>query len=194
LASLIILDGKVLIRLWVGNSFESSYKLVVILTIGYVVSFAQYPSQLIAFATAKHKPLALMTLGEGSLNLLLSIVWARKYGLVGVALGTTVPLLLSKILYQPWYALRIAKVSFGEYAKESLVRPIAVCGLFWIICQFPLLSDFGSSFFGLLLTVCVQSVIYGLLAYLIGLGGNEKRMLFQHGRRLAAAIQFARAQ
>ena len=194
LASLIILDGKALIRLWVGNSFESSYTLVVILTIGYVVSFAQYPSQLIAFATAKHKPLALMTLGEGSLNLLLSIVWARKYGLVGVALGTTVPLLLSKILYQPWYALRIAKVSFGEYAKESLARPFVVCGLFWIICQFPLLFDFGSRFLGLLLAVCVQSVIYGLLAYLIGLGGNEKRMLFQHGRRLAAAIQFARAQ
>ena len=43
---------------------------------------------------------------------------ARKYGIVGVALGTTFPLLVSKIFVQPVYVCRIAGIDYLNYLRR----------------------------------------------------------------------------
>ena len=191
LAAILILDGRYLIRFWLGPSFEQSFPLVQILTAGYVLSFAQYPAQLVAFAKARHKPLALLTLAEGLLNLFLSIIWGKKYGLMGVALGTTAPLLVANVAFQPWYALRLVSLSPSVYVKDALLRPFVVCATFLIVFARQLAPVADLKFLSFCAVLGLQAVSYGLLVFFIGLSRSERQSAWQRIRKLAGSIQFA---
>ena len=41
IASILVFDGRLLLRLWVGERFLTSYPLLLILTAGYLAAFAQ---------------------------------------------------------------------------------------------------------------------------------------------------------
>jgi O-antigen/teichoic acid export membrane protein len=193
LGSLLILDGRPLLRLWIGPEMLSSYVLVLILTAGYVVALAQHSTLVVISSKGRHRPMALWTLAEGAANLVLSIYWARKYGLIGVALGTAAPMLVVNLLIQPWYALRIVDVSPWEYIQKALARPAGVCALFFGICW--LASTRGSeiNLFQFAYRVGWQTVVFALLAYLLGFGSGERRQLRERGKQLAVAMRLARA-
>ena len=193
IASIFLLEGKALIRLWVGPAFLTSYPIVVILTAGYVVSFAQFPSQMAAFALARHRALAFLTLAEGIVNLLLSIHWAHKYGLIGVALGTTIPLLISKICVQPWYALHILRISAWRYISEALWRPVLVCGLYLGVSEWALLPHPNGGLIELLSAVTIHVIVFSLLAYWIGLLPAERDYLWRRSTQAAIDFRLVRA-
>ena len=193
IASLFLLEGKSLIRIWVGPAFLTSYPLLLILAAGYVVSFAQFPSQMAAFALARHRVLAFFTLAEGLANLLLSIHWAHKYGLVGVALGTAVPLLVSKVCFQPWYALHILRISAWRYVSEALWRPVLVCGIYLGVCESGLIPQANGSMLELLSAVIVQAVLFLLLTYSIGLLPSERDFLWRRSKQAALGLRLVRA-
>jgi hypothetical protein len=52
---------------------------------------------------------------EGVANLVLSILLVRHFGLLGVALGTMIPMALTKLFVQPWYFCRIMQFDLLEY-------------------------------------------------------------------------------
>jgi len=64
----------------------------------------------------------------------LSLYWVRRYGLLGVAWGTTVLLLASKIVIQPWYALRLVRLGVWEYVRSGVLRPLAASGAVFLPC------------------------------------------------------------
>ena len=86
-----ILHGKDLLRIWMGPAYSDYYNLLVVLTVGYIAMLVQQGSSSYLFARGGHKFLAILALSDGLVNLGLSIAWAKRWGLMGVALGTTVP-------------------------------------------------------------------------------------------------------
>src|SRR5579875_560045 len=189
LGGFLLLDGRQLISLWIGRQYASSYSLLAVLTVGYIAAFAQLPSQIVVFALARHRFLAGLTLCEGLVNLGLSIVWAQRWGLIGVALGTTVPLLAAKLLVQPWYALRVIGVSAGEYLREALLRPLAVAAVFllagWAITtRASAIGPFAAS-------LGAQATLFIALVWALALSGSERHFLRGNGRRLAAQLWVA---
>jgi O-antigen/teichoic acid export membrane protein len=135
IASLLILDGGLLLELWVGPSFRlSSYPLLVVLTVGYLIALVQSPSMMLLTARGQHAALGWWTFAEGVVNLALSIYWAPRLGLMGVALGTAVPMILTKTCIQPWYTIRSLHVPAHRYGAV-FVRPAAVTAIFGFICS-----------------------------------------------------------
>jgi hypothetical protein len=67
---------------------------------------------------------------EGLANLVLSILLVRHFGLLGVALGTMVPMAFTKLFVQPWYFCRIMHFDLLEYytllAKSFLATALAL--------------------------------------------------------------------
>src|SRR5205823_10364205 len=122
--SLLLVNGKSLIRLWVGSSLVSSYSLVVVLALAYMVQLSQHTTLLVSVARVRHALLGWWNIVEGIANVLLSLYWASKWGLMGVALGTAVPMIISKIVIQPYYALRAVRVSARQSFQEGLARPL----------------------------------------------------------------------
>lgn len=183
---LLLLDGRTLIRVWIGPRYLASYSLLAVLTVGYIAACAQLPSQLVVFALARHRFLAVLTIVEGMANLLLSIAWAHRWGLLGVALGTTVPLLAAKLLVQPWYALWVMKLAPGVYLREAVVRPVAVAGMFMAACWFFLRP--GPGVLDLVTVGAAQVMLFALLTWSLAFGRGERQVIKGGGRRIVTLL------
>jgi O-antigen/teichoic acid export membrane protein len=193
IGGLLIVDGKTLIHVWLGPQYLVSYSILVVLTVAYIALLGQTPSSLLVFAHARnHRALSWWTLAEGASNLLLSIWWARKYGLVGVALGTAIPLVVSKVLVQPRYALLDLRMTWRRYFSQGLARPLLAGGLFMVLSWF-LTSRLGSSsnFIALALICICQTLFFVGLTYLVGLSEVDKGTVREQVRRLVTALGMA---
>ena len=191
IASILVLDSQLLLRVWVGEEFASVYLLVLILLVGYVLELSQRPSVMALMALGRHRALGGWTLGEGLANLILSVYWGRKYGLVGVAWGTTIPLVVVKLTLQPWYTLRALRLPALAYIQESLARAVLVCALF-LICAYTLMKMFPPlGIVGLVGMFTLQLALFGLITWVVGLTAQERSQLGQRSRRWISDRGFA---
>lgn len=175
--AMLVLNGRSLLLLWMGPKYVSSYPILVLLTVGAVASVSQLGTLQSLIAKGRHRPYALWTLGEGLANLVLSVIWARRYGIVGVALGTAVPLLAVKLTLQPWYVTRVLGLSLWEYFGKALARPVACGAVFIGLCS--AISGFGASgsMLHLLGTVSWEALVLLILAYSFGLNAMDREIL-----------------
>jgi len=67
------------------------------------------------YGISRHGLFAVFNSVEGVANLVLSIVLVRHLGMLGVALGTMIPMALTKVFVQPWYLCRIMHFDLGKY-------------------------------------------------------------------------------
>jgi O-antigen/teichoic acid export membrane protein len=179
---LLIVDGGALLRLWVGNGFASAYPLVAVLAFGYMINLAQHPMLLIVIAKGRHGPLGWWSIAEGVVNIVLSIIWGMSHGLLGVAMGTIVPMLFVKIIVQPWYALKAAEMSAWTYVRESLGRPLLVGMLFAVVAGKISIGDEPTA--PLFAAVVVSQVLTFLaVAWFLGLTKAERLWVREYGRK-----------
>lgn len=188
LGSLLLLNGRTLIRIWVGDTLLSSYPLIAILTAAYVVALAQEPSAGVMLARARHRLRGWWNVGEGIANLFLSIYWAKKYGLIGIALGTSIPMLIVGIFLMPWYALRVVGIPASTYLRDAVARPAATCALFVGLCSLTRSQQEGSGAIYLMLSIIWQTALYGALSYVIVLTGPERQRLLTRGQGLMGFV------
>jgi len=195
LGSLLVFNGQALLSLWLGKSgmdLKVTYRILVILTSCYVAFFAQLPSWTAIYARAQHRRLAWLALGEGLVNLGLSIYWGRQYGVVGVAMGTAVPALIDHLLIIPGYALRVISFPVGDYIRQSVLRPLMASLLFAGFCW--LTMDPSGSFLKFVITIICQLVVFAVLAYLVGLSRDDRQLVRELARRRLPRIWFLAAQ
>ena len=93
MAAILIILGKSVIEAWVGARYvATSYPVLLVLVIPSTLMLAQSASSRVLYGMAKHKTLAVVVLLEGSANLFLSILLVRRFGILGDAAGTAIPL------------------------------------------------------------------------------------------------------
>ncbi len=188
-SSLLLLDGRLILRLWVGGQYVSSYSVLVWLTVGALVSLAQYSTLQLLTGLGRHRPYGLWTFAEGLLNLVLSVVWARRYGIVGVAMGTAVPLLLVKLTLQPWYTMRVLRQPLRKYFEKALARPVLASSLFLVLAwRWGGIPSQGT-LVSFLWRAAWQSALFGLLVVLVGIHESDRRLAFEAVRRAARFSQ-----
>ena len=126
-ASLVTL-GKPFIMLWVGPQFDDAVIPMILLAASYLVARMQGPLVSLFYATNTHHRFAYISLGEGIANLLLSIMFVVVFnmGLNGIALGTLLPMLVSKLAVQPFLASRL--VGGRPTEQYALLARIALTG------------------------------------------------------------------
>lgn len=149
----LILIAQPLIVIWVGPEYLSAFGPFLILAALAPLGIGQNAAIQIFYAMSKHKYYAYINICEAAANLILSLFLVQKYGIVGVALGTAIPFLVSKSIFVPYYICKFTDISLGDYYL-NLFKPVglilaieAVClGLifyyhidnFWII--FPMVA------------------------------------------------------
>ncbi len=112
-----VLRGGTFIGLWMGPSYrEVAGRLLWILAIAIGPMAARQVAMGAAFGVSRHRIFVPFQIVEAALNLALSIYWVRTLGLVGVALGTVVPNLVTSFLVLPW----IMRQTFGIRARPLI--------------------------------------------------------------------------
>jgi O-antigen/teichoic acid export membrane protein len=114
--------GTDFIRLWMGSRFAGpSGTVLTILTLGVCVSLTQYTSTHILYGLSQHKINLVWTLVESVLNLVLSIILIRRYGIFGVAAGTAIANLLVRGWLYPRAVLLKLGVRWSRYLREGIL-------------------------------------------------------------------------
>ena len=101
----------------------------------------------------------------GVLNLVISVWMGRRFGLIGVALGTMLAQVFTNNWYAPYYTLRLYRIRFVEHLR-GVVAP--ACGLLVVTLgaglgvrvltkHWPVLPG---TLFGLMLTVLLGALYF----------------------------------
>lgn len=155
-----IVFGKQFILWWVGGEFAGAVPILWILATGSAFALAQSPSIAFMYAVNKHHFYAIATILEAIANLSLSIILAYRYGIVGVALGTLIPMLIVKIVVMPLYVSRIAGMTFRQYLMPMLPPAAVAISVFLAAWQFGIVTREPSGFGNLVLQGCVAVLLY----------------------------------
>ena len=153
-AVVFIVWGRQLLRLWVGRSFEGSYWTLVVLAMGYLFATLTGSANQVVLALNRYKVIALLSVLEATVNLGLSILLARHIGIVGVALGTTIPLTIMAFgVYLP-FACRLVGLPYSRLLRRLLV-PVAVNGAAYGVLRLVAYSPHLFSNLIVLIVACV---------------------------------------
>jgi len=121
IAAVLLLLGRQLLNAWVGEGYADYDYLLVILTVATVAGSSQGPGATVLQATARHRPIAIVALVSSVANLVLSLILVRPFGLIGVAIGTLLPVSLESLGFVLPFAMRQLRVSPGELLRRVIL-------------------------------------------------------------------------
>ena len=156
----LVLLGRPLIEVWVGERYIASYYVLVVLIIPRSLYLAQSVSTKILLGMGRHRMLATILLCEGCANVLLSLLFAQRWGILGVALGTAIPLTCTSLGFLPSHLCRILGISVREFLTRAYTLPLSLCipfgsTLWFFSQQFP-----AHSYGGLILQIAAGGAMY----------------------------------
>jgi O-antigen/teichoic acid export membrane protein len=141
-----------------------------------MVTTWQAPSIALVYGISKHRFLAFSTVIEGGVNLALSILLAHRYGIVGVALGTTIPMLIARILVQPLYVCHVAKIALSEYVRR-VARTLTSVAVALIIPTLLTVRFIAPDYTVLLLLAGASVIAYGAVLWIVEFDSEETSLL-----------------
>ncbi len=186
-------DGRQFLRAWMGESFAFVYPVLAVLTVANAVDLGQNISMHYLYSHSRHRLMGYWTLAEGVLNLALSISLAQKYGILGVAVGTAIPMLLVKVILQPWYTLREAKISIRQYISHSILVPVLIATFVFVVSSKWNLT--APTVICVAANILWQSLLFAALFYRFALASSERAiarmpvMKMLHHLRILAPLE-----
>lgn len=128
ICAILIILGRSVIEAWVGQRYVAqSYPVLLILLISTTLILAQAASGRVLLGMGRHGTWAMVTLIEGIVNIVLSVLLVRPYGIVGDAIGTAAPLAATAIFFLPWHLCRQLQIRMSMYLREAYLLPLMVC-------------------------------------------------------------------
>ncbi|WP_437224683.1 oligosaccharide flippase family protein [Planctomicrobium sp. SH661] len=103
--------NDLLIRTWIGKEYADSNTVLVLLVASQLVALPMMVARKALLGTGKVRLQALIDLFEALLNLVFSLILIRFWGIVGVAWGTVIPLILVELFVLLPYAMRELNVT-----------------------------------------------------------------------------------
>lgn len=165
LCTILVILGRSIIEVWVGARYLSSYSVLVILVVPKTLYLAQSTSTRILLGIGKHRTLATVLLLEGVANLILTVLLLPYYGIVGAALGTAIPLMLTSVLFLPRHTCRELDIPLTTFLAQAYLLPLSLCvplaGILLLMRE-----EFPAHHYGRL----ILQVACGGLLYCLGLG------------------------
>jgi len=191
LGMMAIFYGRYFIERWMGPAYTDAYPALVVLMIAIIVQLVQMPSTTMLYNISKHRFLAYAGVAEGLLNLGLSLLLVNTYGMLGVALGTAVPMIVIRLAIQPVYACRTTGISLSRYYINTLI-PCAAIAFASLLSVWYLARPFVEPEYPILLALAAaHTLFYGLCIFVFGFSKKERAYLFDYRGRKAGAVPSA---
>jgi O-antigen/teichoic acid export membrane protein len=182
----LIVLAESLIQNWVGPQFSASVLPTQILLSVVLVRISTASANLILRGAGQHQLLTYTNATTAVVNLLMSIALIRPFGLVGVALGTLIPVTVAAVFVLYPAACRRVDVPLGRPLMQGIVPAlwpavIMTMGLLWVARRLP-----PASFLEVALLLAAGGVVYLGLFVGLALDGEERRFYWTKLRSLIA--------
>lgn len=119
----LIIFGHNLLTTWIDSAHASGAILLTVLAVPTLISLTQSTTSSVLFGIGRHQGVVALSMLNSIVNLGLSLLWVRPFGLMGVAMGTAVPLALIGGFATAWYGCRKLGLPLGRYFREGILRP-----------------------------------------------------------------------
>lgn len=173
LATVLGLTARPLVMIWVGPAFSASVNVIYILSIVVALRVGIATSAVILKGSDVHKFLAFSNLSMAACNLILSVLLVRVYGLIGVAIGTLIPMIVfSMFVVFPAACRRVEMPVFTVLRKSvwPATWPAMIMGLFIALTR----GGIEGSWSLLVLQSLVATAIYAGLFLSFAINRNER--------------------
>ena len=170
-----IIFGKQFIKLWVGSAYEESFYIAVILLVATTIPISQTIGVEIQKAKNIHQFRSVLYFFIAILNLVISIPLAKKYSGIGCAIGTAISFVAGNTIIMDWYyhkKVGIRMKCYFEILLKFILCDVLLCSI-WKFLPVRTPSNFSS----LVLQICVFSIIYLGLIFVIVAKQEEKKKI-----------------
>jgi O-antigen/teichoic acid export membrane protein len=168
--------GPRFLGLWMGEPFEPrSGPILILLALEAGCHALALCCGQVLYGMNRHKVNAWLSLGNATVNLVLSTILIRWWGAVGVACGTLIPAVLIEAIVLPAFTARILGISAARFYRSVVLRSLLAAapyaGWLWLLSHaLGFVTGWGS------LTLAVGSglVLYAWLVWKVGLDDAER--------------------
>lgn len=176
---------KPILQIWLDlNDAETISVAMILLLSQYWTVIIKSSSVKILLMSEKQRYLTILAVCECVLNLALSLILAKKLGVIGVALGTIIPnIIINGFIFLP-YALKFAKVSFLEYLRKTFINAFVAGVVMALFIQSCMIYLYPSNIMLLAIQSAISFILFYMIFFLIDLSSEEKIMLKQLVRKL----------
>lgn len=171
----LILFGRIFIERWMGKEYLSAYPLLIILVIPTIFALMQGPAWGLLYGISKHKFYAVVNTVEVITNLILSFIFVRKFGLIGVALGSAIPMMIIRLFIQPSYICKVIELKTYKFYFE-IMMPIILKSLFILFAFWLIFKGFiMPTYLSLITLVSCVSLLFSIIVFFIGFNYEERK-------------------
>lgn len=161
--------GKEGIMFWMGSGYDECYILLIILIGSEIILQATNVVGQIFVGMGRNRAYALVSVFGTVIQILLSVIFMKLWGVVGIALGTFTSIFLSRGILLPVVLAKAGIFSIPTFFQKSLLPPLTSFSLFYSC--YLLFSNFitipKNFIFGFIASILVSSIFYFIFSYKI---------------------------
>ncbi|MBS1817936.1 MAG: oligosaccharide flippase family protein [Acidobacteria bacterium] len=116
----LIMLARPLVFAWVGPEFEGSVLILQVLAAVVIVRVGNATGMTLLKGAGSHRIVSVTNMGTALCNVALSLALVRPFGLLGVALGTLVPVVTASVLLLFPLACRRVELTLGRAVAEGV--------------------------------------------------------------------------
>lgn len=163
-----------LVRAWVGPEMRGSVPVIQILAIAVAIRVGNATATTLLKGAGEHRMLAWVNLGTGLVNIVLSVLLIKPFGLPGVAVGTLVPIALASVFIVQPAACRRVGVSLSRAVNQSVLP--AVWPAFVVAAVLTVTRHISSgTFLAVVLQALAAAVLYFALFFGFAITRKDRR-------------------
>lgn len=176
-AAVLLFAGQDLFTLWIGSGNFVGYGVLLVFLFTETLEMQNYIISSTSRATGD-EAFAIASLGAGFIKIAISLYLLQHLGLLGVALGTTVALILTNHWYIPWRGLQRLAYSKRAYAmKVTLPCFTFFCLLAGLLGAASHWTKSSSSVVHLSVVILIAGVSLASSVWLMVLDSSERSQL-----------------
>jgi O-antigen/teichoic acid export membrane protein len=178
-----ILMGGSLVRAWVGPDFAGAEIVVQLLALSVIVRVGNATAGTVLKGAGEHRLVALTNVLAAIVNLGLSILFVKAFGLSGVALGTLVPIFIASTLVLFPAGCRRVELPLRHAIADAVwpaLWPAAVMTCF-VIATRPFVPQ---TLAAVGVEMCAANLVYALVFVFVGISPAERHFYLSKAREL----------
>ena len=178
-----ILFGKPFLQLWVGDGYNSSYWVALLLMIPGAIDLIQVIGIEIQRSQNLHKFRGIVYIVMACINIIISIPLCIHWGAIGSAVGTALSFIVVQGIIINIYLYKKCHVDIFFFWRNIMQISLGILPPFVIggVCMYFFTIN---SWTLLLLGIAAYCIIYLISVWLIGLNADEKEIACSLGQKL----------